>query len=150
MPAGVAAGYSCIRGSQASESLAQTARSGMPGTRPSRCPGRPGVPGGRDRLAPQERGDHQSVAPALQQAPGAGDRDIGKQWRDHVSCSLQRPPQYGRTAIWRGCRRPGHGYRFPPPRAADGTGRVLLPPVPPGQLHLLLPEPLAVTKQGTT
>jgi hypothetical protein len=29
------------------------------------------------------------VIPALQQAPGAGDRDIGKHWRDHVGCSLQ-------------------------------------------------------------
>lgn len=47
-----------------------------------------------------------------------------------------------------GCRRPGHGHRFPPPRTADGT-RVLAPPVPPGQLHLLQ-EPLVITGQGTT
>jgi hypothetical protein len=37
-----------------------------------------GFPGGGDRLAPQERGDQQPVVPAVQQAPGAGDRDIGK------------------------------------------------------------------------
>ena len=47
-------------------------------------------------------------------------------------CSLQRPLQHGRTAIRRGRRRPGHGHRFPPPRAADGTRRVLTPPAPPG------------------
>jgi len=148
--AGVTAGYSCIRGSQASESLAQTARSGMPGTPALTVSGLTGeFPGGRDRLAPQERGDQQPVAPAVQQAPGAGDRGSGNHGRDHVGCSLQRPPQYGRTAIRRGCRRPGHGHRFPPSRAADGTGRVLMPPVPPGQLHLL-PEPLVVMRQGTT
>jgi hypothetical protein len=48
--------------------------------------------GGGDRLAPQERGDEQPVAPVVQQAPGAGDRDIGKRWRDHAGCSLQGPP----------------------------------------------------------
>ena len=93
MLAVVTAGYSCIRGSQASESLAQTARSGMPGTPALTVSGLTGeFPGGRDRLAPQERGDQQPVAPAVQEAPGAGDRDIGKHWRDHVRCSLQRPP----------------------------------------------------------
>jgi hypothetical protein len=149
--AGVTAGYSCVRGSQASESLAQTARSGMPGTPALTVSGLTGeFPGSRDRLAPQERGDQQSVAPAVQQAPGAGDRGSGNQGRDYVGCSLQRPPKYGRTAIRRGCRRPGHGYRFPPSRAADGTGRVLMPPVPAGQLHLLLREPLVVMRQGTT
>lgn len=151
MPAGVTAGYSCIRGSQASESLAQTARYGMPGTPALMVSGLTGeFPGGGDRLAPQERGGQQPVVPAVQQAPGAGDRDIGKHWRDHVGCGLQRPPQYGRTAIRRGCGRAGHGYRFPPSRAADGTGRVLMPPVPPGQLPSVLPEPLAVTGQGMT
>ncbi len=90
------------------------------------------------------------MIPALQQAPGAGDRDIGKHWRNHVGSSLQHALQHGRTAIRRGCRRPGNSYRFPPSRAAGGTRRVLTPPVAPGQLHLLLPEPLAVTKQGTS
>jgi hypothetical protein len=65
VPAGVTAGYSCIRGSQASESLAQTARSGMPGTPALTVSGLTGeFPGGRYRLAPQERGDQQPVAPA--------------------------------------------------------------------------------------
>lgn len=116
----------------------------MPGTPALTVSGLTGeFPGGGDRLVRQVRGDQQPVVPAVQQAPGA-DRDIGKHWRDHVGCGLQRPPQYGRMAIRRGCGRPGHGYRFPPSRAADGTGRVLMPPVPPGQLHLLLPEALAV------
>lgn len=35
-------------------------------------------PSGRDQLPPQERRDQKPVVPALQQAPGAGDRDIGK------------------------------------------------------------------------
>ena len=104
VPAGVTAGYSCIRGSQASELLTQTARSAMPGapaltvSGPTRA-----FPDGGDRLAPQERGDQQPVAPALQQAPGAGDRDIGKHGGDHAGGGLQRRPQYGRTAIGRGC-----------------------------------------------
>jgi hypothetical protein len=124
----------------------------MPGTPALTVSGLTGAfPGGGGRLAPQERGDQQPVAPALQQVPGAGERDIGKHWGEHAGCGLQRPPQYGRTAIGRGCGWPtGHGYRFPPGRAADGTGRVLMLPVSPGQLHLLLPEPLAVTRQGTT
>ena len=147
----VPARYGCVRGSQARESLAQTARYGMPGTPAVTVSGLTGeFAGGGGRWAPQERGDQQPVAPVVQQVPGAGDRDIGEHWRDHAGCGLQGPPQYGRTAIRRGCWRPGHGYRFPPPRAADGTGRVLMPPVPPGQLHLLLPEPLAVTGQGRT
>jgi hypothetical protein len=129
----------------------EPAGSGMSGTRPSRCRVWPGTfPGGRDQRPPQERGDQQPVVPALQQAPGAGDREIGDHWRNHAGCGLQRPLQHGRTAIRRGCRRPGHGHRFPPARAADGTRRVLTPPVPPGQLHLPLPEPSVVTKQGMT
>jgi len=83
----------------------------MSGPRPSRCPAWPGTSwGGRDRLPRQERGDQLPVVPALQQAPGAGDRDTGEHWRDHAGGGLQRPP--------------------------------------PGQLHLLLPGPWAVTKQG--
>jgi hypothetical protein len=78
----------------------------MPGTPALTVSGLTGeFPGGSDRLAPQERGDQQSVAPAVQQAPGAGDRGSGNHGRDYVGCSLQRPPQYGRTAIRRGCRR---------------------------------------------
>jgi len=117
----------------------------MSGTRSSRCLVWPGkLPGGRGGPPPQERGDQQPVVPALQQAPGAGDRDIGEHGRDHPGCGLQRPLQHGRTASRHGCRRPGHGYRFPPSRAADGARRVFSPPVPPGQVHLLLPVSLIV------
>jgi hypothetical protein len=68
--------------------------------------------------------------PALQQAPGARDRGVGKHQSNQVGRGRQYPLQPGGTAIRRGCRRPGHGHRFPPSRAADGTRRVLAPPVP--------------------
>ena len=58
----------------------------MPGTPALTVSGLTGeFPRGRDRLAPQERGDQQSVAPAVQQAPGAGDRGSGNHGRDHVA-----------------------------------------------------------------
>jgi len=76
----------------------------MPGTPAVTVSGLTGeFAGGGDRLAPQERGDQQPVAPAVQQALGAGDRGIGEHGCDHAGCGLQGPPQYGRTAIRRGC-----------------------------------------------
>jgi hypothetical protein len=108
------------------------------------------APSGRSQLPPQEGRDQKPVVSALQQAPGAGDRDIGEHGGNHVGCSRQCALQHGRTAIRRGRRRPGHGHGFPPSRAADGTGRVLAPPVSPGQLHVLLPALLVVSSQGMT
>jgi hypothetical protein len=118
----------------------------MPGTPVLTVSGLTGeFPGGGDRVAPQERGDQQPVVPAVQQAPGAGDRDIGKHWRDHVGCGLQRPPQYGRTAIRRGAGDQVTVTDSHHPALRMVPGRVLMSPVPPGQLHPLLPEPSAVT-----
>jgi len=123
----------------------------MAATGPSRCSVGPGkFPGRRDQLAPQDGHDRKPAVPRLDQAPDAGDRDIGEDRGNHVGGGRQCPRQHGRAAIRRGRRRPGHGHRFPPSRAADGTRRVLAPPVPAGHLHLVLPESLVVTGQGIT
>jgi hypothetical protein len=101
--AGVTAGYCCLCQSQASEPPAHTARWGVSGTRPSRCPvWRWKFPGGGDQRPPQERGDQQPVAPLLQQAPGAGDRGIGKHWRNHAGCRNRfhgLRPEFGGSAL---------------------------------------------------
>ena len=122
------------------KSSGQTVRSKMAATvkarsRPSRCSVGPGkCPGRRDQPAPQDGHDWKPAVPRLDQAPDAGDRDIGKDRGNHVGGGRQCPRQHGRAAIRRTRRRPGYGHRFPPSRAADGTRRVLAPPVPPGQL----------------
>ena len=120
------------------KSPGQTVRSRMAATGPSRCSVGPGkFPGRRDQLAPQDGHDRKPAVPRLDQAPDAGDRDIGEDRGNHVGGGRQCPRQHGRAAIRRGRRRPGHGHRFPPSRAADGTRRVLAPPVPPGQCKRL-------------
>jgi len=129
------------------KSPGQTVRSRMAATGPSRYSVGPGkFPWRRDQPAPQDGHDRKPAVPRLDQAPDTGDRDVGKDRDNHVGGGRQCPRQHGRAAIRRGRRRPGHGHRFPPSRAADGTRRVLAPPVPPGQLDLL-PAPLVVTGQ---
>jgi hypothetical protein len=129
------------------KSPGQAVRSRMAATGPSRCSVGPGkFPGRRDQLAPQDGHDRKPAVPTLDEAPDAGDRDIGKDRGNHVGGGRQCPRQHVRAAIRRRRRRPGHGHRFPPSRAADGARRVLAPPVPPGQLDLL-PAPLVVAGQ---
>ena len=101
------------------------------------------VPGGRDELPPQQGRDPKHAVLELQQAPGAGDRDIG-QHREQ-SCR-PRPPvpaaarQDGDPARAQATRSrspipaiPRCGWHPPRPRTARA----------PGQLHLMLPEALA-------
>ena len=129
------------------KSPGQAVRSRMAATGPSRCSVGPGrFPGRRDQLAPQDGHDRKPAVPTLDEAPDAGDRDIGKDRGNHVGGGRQCPRQHVRAAIRRRRRRPGHGHRFPPSRAADGARRVLAPPAPLGQLDLL-PAPLVVAGQ---
>jgi hypothetical protein len=129
------------------KSPGQAVRSRMAATGPSRCSVGPGkFPGRRDQLAPQDGHDRKPALPTLDEAPDAGDRDIGKDRGNHVGGGRQCPRQHVRAAIRRRRRRPGHGHRFPPSRAADGARRVLAPPVPLGQLDLL-PAPQVVAGQ---
>ena len=125
------------------KSPGQAVRSRMAATGPSRCSVGPGkFPGRRDQLAPQDGHDRKPAVPTLDEAPDAGDRDIGKDRGNHVGGGRQCPRQHVRAAIRRRRRRPGHGHRIPTiprcgwlplrPRAASAPGTVGLAASAPG------------------
>jgi hypothetical protein len=86
--------------------------------------------GGPGQLPPGRVNYHTRPALAFQQVPGARGHELGDRGSDRVHSSRQRAVPQTWTVPGHGCWRPGDGHRFPPSRAADGTFRLIAPPVP--------------------